>query len=138
MGSSIRSTLKLLGLGDIGRMGARFLGGGFIGSEDARVFGNYMEHQGQGGPPVKGGHRLFFSGGGGGAWGGSGLHSVGMADATWLSSLHSLPQIGMKHFGRFGRGGTFSVWEEISSEAEHLTSEGKELLCSLAFEVWGL
>ena len=74
MGSSIRSTLKLLGLGDIGRMGVRLLGGGFIGSEDARVFGNYMEHQGQGRQPVKGGHRLcffvfffFFWGGGGGA-----------------------------------------------------------------------
>ena len=49
-------------------MGVRFLGGGLIGSEDAWVFGNYMEHQGQGRPPVKGGHRLvfvFFGGGGG-------------------------------------------------------------------------
>ena len=67
-------------------MGVRFLSGGLIGSEDAWVFGNYMEHQGQGRPPVKGGHRLVFSFSGGA---GGGLHSVGMADATWLSSLQS-------------------------------------------------
>ena len=61
-------------------MGVRVLGGGFIGSEDARVFGSYMGPQRQRRPPVMGAHRLVF-------FGGEELRSVGMADADRHEAL---------------------------------------------------
>ena len=93
---------------------------------------NYMEHHGQGRPPVMGAHRLiffFFFGGGG--------EEAISTQLAWLTPpgcrRYSLPCTDRHEALRYNV--SIFGWEEINSEIEHLTSEGKELLCSLVFKV---